>query len=62
MQEQYLRALESEDVPVGIVILEGEKRLITFVNPALSKLWGRTKEQILNRPLFEAIPELVEPG
>lgn len=58
MQEQYLRALESKDVPVGIVILEGEKRLITFVNPVISKLWGRTKEQVLNRPLFEAIPEL----
>lgn len=58
VKEHYLRALEAEDVPVGIVILESKKYNITFVNPVLSRSWGRTKEQVINKPLFEAIPEL----
>jgi hypothetical protein len=32
------------------------------VNPLLSGMWGRTPANVLQRPIFEAVPELQGQG
>ena len=56
--QQYLQLLDSENISVGFLILEGREHVITFINPVICKLWGRTKKQVIHKPLFKALPEL----
>jgi signal transduction histidine kinase/AmiR/NasT family two-component response regulator len=44
-------------VPAAVVILRGPEYRIELANPMTLKIWGRTSEAVLNRPLFEALPE-----
>ncbi|MEP7265157.1 MAG: PAS domain S-box protein [Bacteroidota bacterium] len=47
--------------PSAIAILKGEDLVITIANDAIIGLWGKGKE-IMGKPYFEALPELVEQG
>ncbi len=40
------------------VILRGRDYVIELANPAACRVWNRREEQVLDRPLFEALPEL----
>ncbi|TGD83109.1 PAS domain-containing protein [Hymenobacter wooponensis] len=51
-----------EQAPVAIGLFEGPDLRITAANPLLSAMWGRSQEQVLNRPLLEAVPELQGQG
>lgn len=42
--------------PVGIVVLQGEDMVVEVVNEMYGKLIDLTPEQLLNKPLFSAIP------
>jgi signal transduction histidine kinase len=44
--------------PTPIVLLRGPSYVIELANPYTLKLWGRTAEQVVGRPLLEALPEL----
>ena len=50
-----------EQAPVAIVIYRGPEYIIELANPLGREIWGRTKEEVLGRPLFEAIPEADSP-
>jgi PAS domain S-box-containing protein len=60
-ERQQLRALFTQ-APVAITILRGPEHVIELANPRMRRVWGRTEAQVLGRPLFEAIPELVGQG
>ena len=44
--------------PVAISVIRGPQLVIEVANPYILRLWGRTAEQVLGRPLLEAMPEL----
>jgi PAS domain S-box-containing protein len=48
--------------PTPIVILRGPSYVIELVNDCACRLWGRTREQLLDRQLFRVLPELEEQG
>ncbi|MCL6261039.1 PAS domain S-box protein [Aquiflexum sp. TKW24L] len=50
-------ALMVEQAPVSICVLKGENHVIEIVNQNQLEIWGKTKEQVLNLPLFTAMPE-----
>ncbi|WP_460582098.1 PAS domain-containing protein [Hymenobacter arcticus] len=51
-----------EQAPVAIGILRGPAYVIEIANPLIASIWGRTTEQLLGRPLFEALPEVRDQG
>ena len=46
-----------EQAPNPMVILRGRQNVIELANPAACNVWGRTLEQVMHKPLFEALPE-----
>ncbi|MEO6329393.1 MAG: PAS domain-containing protein, partial [Ginsengibacter sp.] len=48
--------------PVAICILRGENYIVEVANKMALELWGRTQNEVLNRPVFEALPEAKEQG
>ena len=47
-----------EQAPNPLVILRGAEHRVELANPAACRIWGRTQEQVLQKPLFEALPEI----
>ncbi|MEP6465192.1 MAG: PAS domain S-box protein [Parafilimonas sp.] len=62
--EESERRLRSTilQAPVSIGIFRGKDYLIEMANARALKMWGRKEEEILNRPVFEAMPELKSQG
>ncbi|WP_179334778.1 PAS domain S-box protein [Winogradskyella costae] len=48
--------------PIAIAILKGVDYKIEIANKYALELWGRPKEEMLNKPVFEAMPELKSQG
>jgi PAS domain S-box-containing protein len=48
--------------PIGTVLLKGPSMVIEIVNEKGLQLWGKTYEEVINRPIADALPELVEQG
>ena len=44
--------------PAAVVILRGPTYQVELANPIALNIWGRTGEQVLHKPLFEALPEV----
>jgi len=57
LQKQHLHVLFM-DAPTPIVILEGPNHLVELANEMTCRLWDRDLGDVLNRPLFEVLPEL----
>jgi PAS domain S-box-containing protein len=57
VQREQLQFLFMQ-APTPIVVLRGPEHLIELVNPSTCKAWGRTHEELIGRPLAEALPEL----
>ncbi|MFB9296860.1 ATP-binding protein [Persicitalea jodogahamensis] len=55
-QQQLLRMFEQS--PVGIAILNTDRHTFRMANPFYGKLVGRTPQELIGRPLLEALPEL----
>lgn len=51
-----------QQAPLAISVLRGPSYVIEVVNPAMSRLWGKEYEEIINRPLLEAMPEIKGQG
>ncbi len=47
------------DVPFAVAVLKGPQLIIEFANKYILGLWGFTKEQAFNKPMFELLPETV---
>jgi PAS domain S-box-containing protein len=48
--------------PVAIGIYIGKEHVIELANPKMLELWGRSYNQVLNQPLFQALPEVSGQG
>lgn len=54
--EENLRAMIAQ-APVAMCILTGPDHVITIANQLMVELWGKPQEQLMNRPVFEALPD-----
>ncbi len=43
--------------PVAIAIFRGPSHIVEFANSAICEFWGRSMEQVMHKPIFEALPE-----
>jgi signal transduction histidine kinase len=50
-----------EQAPVAIAVLRGPQHVIELANPAMCTLWNHSAEQVLELPLFEALPRTAAP-
>jgi PAS domain S-box-containing protein len=48
--------------PVAMCIMVGPDYVIDIANEKMIELWGKTRGEVLNKPLFEAIPEARRQG
>ncbi|OJH42211.1 PAS domain-containing sensor histidine kinase [Cystobacter ferrugineus] len=60
-QWEWLHSLFMQ-APTAIAIFRGPRHIIELANPLMCRLWGRRPEQVLGRPLFEALPEVAGQG
>jgi PAS domain S-box-containing protein len=60
-QRAWLHALFMQ-APNAITILRGPRYVIELANPLVCRIWGRRPEQVLDKPLFEALPEVAGQG
>ncbi|KUG08709.1 PAS domain-containing sensor histidine kinase [Solirubrum puertoriconensis] len=51
-----------EQAPVAIVVMQGPEHRIEVVNPPAAQIWGHTQEEVLGKPLLEALPEVRDQG
>ena len=56
-QRENLHALFMQ-APSPIVILRGAQHVIELANPAACEVWDRRRDDVIGRPLFEALPEV----
>lgn len=59
--EAHLRSLFIE-APVAIAIYRGPEHIIELANARMLEYWGRTADQVANKSLFKALPELDNQG
>lgn len=45
--------------PVAIALLRGPTHIVELANPHVCMLWGRTEAQVLGKPLFTTLPEII---
>jgi len=43
--------------PVAMCIFRGPQHIVEVANERILELWGRPAEQLMNRPIFEGLPE-----
>ncbi|MVN75932.1 PAS domain-containing protein [Hymenobacter sp. HMF4947] len=60
-QQRRLQAI-FEQAPVAIFVLHGPNYILDVVNPFMSEVLGRTPDELLGQPYFEAMPELASQG
>ena len=51
-----------EQAPVAIAVYRGPRYVIELANSTVARLWGRTREQLIGKGLFEALPEVAGMG
>jgi PAS domain S-box-containing protein len=57
LQKRLLHSLFMQ-APTLIAVLKGPDHVIELANPPICQVWAHSEEEILNRPLFEVMPEL----
>lgn len=57
--EQSERNLENliMQSPVAMCMMSGPEHVITIANPLMIELWGKTADSVMNKPVFEALPD-----
>lgn len=48
--------------PVAMCIFRGPDHVVEIVNDHMLEIWGKTKEQVLNKPIFEGLAEATGQG
>ena len=59
VQKERLAALFMQ-APAPVCVLRGPEHVIEIVNPAMRAIWGRPHAEVIERPLFEALPDLAD--
>ncbi|HVR05627.1 MAG TPA: PAS domain-containing protein, partial [Solirubrobacteraceae bacterium] len=63
VQERYRWLHDAfEQAPVALVILRGPSHVVEVVNERACAMWGRTRDQVQDRPLLDALPEIASQG
>jgi PAS domain S-box-containing protein len=44
--------------PVAMCVFRGEKHIVEIANDQMVQLWGTELEKVINKPIFEALPEV----
>ncbi len=57
LQKQHLHSLFMQ-APTPVVILRGADHIVELANSYTCEVWGRSHEQVIGRPLLEALPEM----
>ncbi|HLG59774.1 MAG TPA: PAS domain S-box protein [Vicinamibacterales bacterium] len=57
LQKRLLYSLFMQ-APTIIGVLSGPNHVIELANPAVCQVWGKSEDELRDRPLFEAMPEL----
>ena len=68
--KQYRQAQKREQsilnffvqAPVAIAFMKGPSFVVELANQKVLEYWGRKMEEVINRPIFEAIPEAAGQG
>ncbi|MEJ7830705.1 MAG: PAS domain-containing protein [Segetibacter sp.] len=61
INEQNFRNIFSQ-APVAVAIYKGPSFIVEFANEAVLKYWGRSLEEVINKPVFEALPKAAGQG
>ncbi|MGN6400429.1 MAG: PAS domain-containing sensor histidine kinase [Flavisolibacter sp.] len=48
--------------PVAMCILQGNEHIIDIANEKMIQLWGKTRESVIGKPVFEALPDAKDQG
>ncbi len=59
--EHYFRNMILQ-APVAVCILKGPQYIIEIANDRMGRIMGRPQDQLIQKPLFEAIPEVARQG
>jgi PAS domain S-box-containing protein len=59
--QEYLHEI-FQQAPVAITILRGPQFIVDLANPGMCELWGRQPEEVLGKPILEAMPEIINQG
>ncbi|RNI28879.1 PAS domain S-box protein [Rufibacter latericius] len=51
-----------QQAPVAICILRGPDHVVELANPGILELWGKRREDVMRKPVLEALPELADQG
>lgn len=63
LQESNARFVNNiMQAPVAMCIFRGENHVVEIANEQMIQLWGTTAENIINKPIFETLPELEKQG
>ncbi len=46
-----------QQAPVGMCIMEGKDHVVTVANSLIVEIWGKPINEVMNRPIFEALPD-----
>jgi PAS domain S-box-containing protein len=46
-----------DQAPVAMGIVRGEQNVVTLANPAMCHIWGRRREELLGRPIFDVLTD-----
>ena len=57
MQKQYLFSVFMQ-APMPIVVLRGPDFVIELANPQTCEVWAKRHDEVIDRPLFDALPEI----
>lgn len=66
--EQKLKETEQNlrntilQAPVAMCIFRGPDHVVELANERMFELWGKTAEQVMNKPIFEGLPEAKNQG
>lgn len=59
--EEHLRRTILK-APVAMCIFKGEDFIVDLANDRMFELWGKTEKEVMNKPLFEGLPEAKDQG
>ncbi|MFB3387989.1 PAS domain S-box protein [Flavobacterium sp. LAR06] len=48
--------------PVAMCVFRGKEHIVEIANEKMIHLWGTTAEKVLNKPIFEGLPEAKDQG
>jgi PAS domain S-box-containing protein len=43
--------------PTAMCVFRGKKHVVEIVNDMMLEIWGKSKEEVINKPIFEGLPE-----